>query len=176
MRRLISTITLAAAIMCSLASSHSQDVTDTYRRSDQPADEYTAESQAYYQQAKDLLKEGPSKAPEVIALLKQAIAADDSNADAYYLLGRIYNSTKQFEEALAQFDRALELRESDGKTIVPGMRFYRASTLFKLGRCEEAKQLLESHWAFWQDGGRLQAWYESLHPQVEQECGDVEKP
>ncbi|MDH3976644.1 MAG: tetratricopeptide repeat protein [Deltaproteobacteria bacterium] len=147
-----------------------------WRHSDKSEHVVTTESDSYYRQAKELYREGPSKAPEIIALLKKAITADDANVKAHYLLGVTYFGTERFDSALRQFDRALELQESDGQTINPELRFYRARTLFELGRCEEARQILESHWAFWQDGGRLQGRYEALSPMVEKACGDSGLP
>ena len=144
-----------------------------YRKSDDPPQKYTPESEAFLQQARELYREGPSKAEEVVTLLEKAIAADTTNANAYYLLGLTYYGSERFDEALVELVRALELKEADGKTIQPTLRFHRARTLFELGRCPEARQILESHWAFWQDGGRLQERYEALYPAVVRKCGDV---
>lgn len=170
-------VALAAIVMAvavCVAAEPQKDDSAASPQSGEQGEVHTPESESYYRQAKELYKAGPSKAPEIIALLEKAIAADKTNAMACYLLGLTYFGTERFDEALAQFDRALELKESNGKTINPELRFYRARTLFELGRCPEAKQILESHWAFWQDGGRLQERYEALYPEVRRICGGTD--
>lgn len=126
----------------------------------------------YIRQAHELYAEGPSRAPEIIELLLKAIEQQEDHLNAHYLLGVTYFGTDQLELALAEFDRALNIVGEKGKALDPELLFYRARTLFELGRCLESRVLLKSHRAFWQDGGRLQRRYERLFPKVDSQCGD----
>lgn len=165
-------LVLAVASSGVIAQTSDEESVTYYRKSDKPPQKCTPESEELLQQARQLYKKGPSKAQDVVDLLQEAIAADKTCANTYYLLGLTYYGTGRLKEALVEFERALELKEADGKTIQPALRFHRARTLFYLGKCAEARQILESHWAFWQDGGSLQERYEALYPEVERSCGE----
>ncbi|MHC4984507.1 MAG: tetratricopeptide repeat protein, partial [Planctomycetota bacterium] len=97
-----------------------------------------------------LYNEGPSRASEVIDLLKKQLRLKPEHEQAIYLLGVTYFGIGDFKSALQQFDAGIALADKR-KSIIPELVFYRARTLFELGRCPEARQLLDSHWAFWQD-------------------------
>ncbi len=123
-----------------------------------------------YAQARALYREGPARAPEIIRLLKEQISLTPDNEQAIYLLGVTYFGTNDMPNALQQFDLGIALAGKRSE-INPELQFYKASTLFYLGRCPEARQMLDAYWAFWQDGGRLQGRYEQLYPEVVAQCG-----
>ena len=103
----------------------------------------------------------------VLLFLLKAIEQQEDHLNAHYLLGVTYFGTDQLDLALAEFDRALKIVGEKGKALDPELLLYRARTLFELGRCTESRVLLKSHWAFWQDGGRLQGRYDRLFPKVD---------
>ena len=123
-----------------------------------------------YAQARALYREGPAHAPEIIKLLKEQIRLTPTNEQAIYLLGVTYFGTNDMQNALQQFDQGIALAGKRGE-LNGELLFYKARTLFYLGRCVEAKQMLDAYSAFWQDGGRLQVRYEQLYPEVERQCG-----
>lgn len=127
-----------------------------------------------YARARQLYGEGPSRAPEIIVLLRKKLEEEPQHEQAIRLLGITYFGVGEFEKALKQFDRGIAIAGERG-TIVPGLVFYRARTLFELGRCVEARSLLESHGAFWQDDEDLQKKYERLYPEVLAKCPKGEK-
>jgi tetratricopeptide (TPR) repeat protein len=129
----------------------------------------STDQRSAYDRARELYDKGPARANEVIALLKEEIAANPKHARAHYLLGVTYFGTKRLDDALVNIRRAIELARADG-SITPLYNFYEAKTLFHMGRCSEAKRILEAYWAFWQDGASLQKRYEELYPQVLKQC------
>ena len=121
-----------------------------------------------------MYNDGPSRASEVIDLLKEQLRLKPDHEQAVYLLGVTYFGVGNFKDALQQFDAAIGLADKR-KTIIPELVFYKARTLFELMRCPEAKQLLDSHWALWQDSTRLKDRYEKLYPLVSARCGEDKK-
>jgi adenylate cyclase len=75
-------------------------------------------------------KEAVKKAFE---LAKKAVAMDESNADCYFVLGRVYRYKKNHEKALAHIDRALALNPNHVNA-----NFLKGAELKTLGRYEEA--------------------------------------
>ncbi len=125
----------------------------------------TEDKLSYFEQAMELYKEGPSRAPEIIDLLKRELKEHPENNKAVKLLGITYFGIERFEEAIEQFDRAIDLASKDG-SIIPQILFMKAEALHELKRDAEAKKILDDYWAFWQDGGKLQQRYKVLYPQV----------
>jgi len=124
--------------------------------------------QSRYEKARELYKEGPSRAAEVIALLKEEIESHPKHAQAHYLLGVTFFGTDKLEDALLHIRKAIEVNETG--SIVPMFHFYEAKILFHMGRCEEPKRILDAYWAFWQDRGSLQKRYAELYPQLLRQC------
>jgi tetratricopeptide (TPR) repeat protein len=129
------------------------------------------ETPSYFEQARELYKEGPSKAPEIIEFLKKELAIHPHHEKATRLLGITYFGVGQFDKALAQFDAAISLAEKR-ESIVPRMLFYKARTLYHLKRYAEAKKILEVYWAFWQDDDELKNSYEKLYPAILSKLSD----
>jgi tetratricopeptide (TPR) repeat protein len=73
--------------------------------------------------------------PAALKLLTRAIAVDATNAQAYFERGMVRLNLRQDAEAVADFDRALEL---DGD--FPGARDWRARTLASLGDHQRAAE------------------------------------
>jgi tetratricopeptide (TPR) repeat protein len=124
-----------------------------------------------YRQARILYSDGPSRAPEIIALLEAELADNPDHEEAIRLLGITYFGIDQPQEALVQFERALEIAAARD-TMLPGMLMYKARALHDLGRDIEAKKILDVYWALWQDSKKLQGLYEYLYPLV----GGAEDP
>ena len=118
-----------------------------------------------YEQARALYSEGPSKAQEIIQLLKEELEEHPDNEKAIKLLGITYFGIGNSEAALVQFDSAISLAAKEDR-ILPHMIFYKARALHDLARDEEAKQLLEAYWAFFQDDEKLTRQYDILYPAV----------
>jgi tetratricopeptide (TPR) repeat protein len=129
---------------------------------------WSEEGVSKYDRARALYNEGPSKAPEIIALLKEELAVNPENDKAIRLLGITYFGVGQSEKAIEQFDASIDLAAKKG-SIVPGMLFYKARALHDLGRNAEARKILDTYWAFFQDGGDLQRQYEIIYPQIVKE-------
>ena len=98
----------------------------------------------YYQQARELYREGPSKGPEIIALLNKALAIDSTDINVLQLKGTTHLGIGEFDEAIECFDRIIEGNES----IYPGVVFMKAKALFFKKEYQEARQLLNAYWAF----------------------------
>jgi tetratricopeptide (TPR) repeat protein len=133
-----------------------------------PPGAWSEEGMSKYDQARVLYREGPSKAPEIIALLKEELAVNPENDKAIRLLGITYFGVGQSEKAIEQFDSSIDLAAKKG-SIVPGMLFYKARALHDLGRNAEARKILDTYWAFFQDGGDLQRQYDIVYPQIVKE-------
>lgn len=123
-----------------------------------------------FERALALYAEGPCKAGEVIALLTQELESNPDYEPAIKLLGITYFGTGRFQEALAQFDHALALADAR-QELAPRLLFYKARALHELGKCADAKRILEAYWAFWQDDTKLKAQYDELYPELEAACG-----
>src|SRR5689334_6076460 len=114
------------------------------------------ESPSRFEQAKALYAQGPGKANEIVALLKEELASNPDFEPAVRLLGMTYFGTGRFLVAIAEFDRALELESKRG-AISPQVLFLKARALNQLGECSEAKKILEANVALWQDDLDLKA-------------------
>jgi predicted Zn-dependent protease len=118
-----------------------------------------------YEQARELYKEGPSRGPEVVRLLREHTKAHPRDLEAFSLLGITLFGIEKPAEALPAIDRAIELAtEKEG--IRPKMVMLRARTLYELNRPWECKRVLEAYWAFWQDSPELKKLYEWYYPRV----------
>ncbi len=112
-----------------------------------------------FERALALYSEGPSRAPEIIELLRAELSDHPDHEKARRLLAITLFGTEQFEAALVEFDvvlAAIENREE----ISPRILFYKARTLYELKRYEEAAKILDVYWAFWQDDEKLRQGYE----------------
>lgn len=65
---------------------------------------WSGESMSKYDRARTLYREGPSKAPEIITLLKEELAVHPENDKAIRLLGITYFGIGESEKAIEQFD------------------------------------------------------------------------
>lgn len=124
-----------------------------------------AADSSLYEQARELYRQGPTKGPEVVRLLREHIAAHPKDIDAVSLLGITLFGIEKPEEALPVIDRAIELA-SEKKEIRPKMMMLRARTLYHLHRPGECKRVLEVYWAFWQDNPELMKLYDWYYPRV----------
>ena len=121
-------------------------------------------------QALELYKQGPSRAPEIIRLLSEEIEHNPANEDAVRLLAITYFGVGQFERAVATFDQAIALA-AKRDAVAPEMLFYKASALFELNRCQQAKAMLDANRAFWLDDLTMKQQYERLNARVTEKCG-----
>ena len=64
-----------------------------------------------YQRAKRFLLENARRYNEAIEQLRGVIAMDPSHYQAYWFLGHTYAANKQFDEAIAASEKAVELSE-----------------------------------------------------------------
>jgi tetratricopeptide (TPR) repeat protein len=81
--------------------------------------------------------EGKDKAKRNFELLQQAIASDPNNAFDHYNLGQEYYNARQFPEALACFEKALEL----GRSLRALPNFYAYVYALATGSCVETRTL-----------------------------------
>ena len=112
-----------------------------------------------YDVARDLYREGPSKAPQIIALLQDHIESHPKDDNAYRLLGITQFGTSRNVHALESFNKAIELQKEKGE-VSPNILMLKARTLYSLERKKECKQLLKHNWAFWQNDPELKSQYE----------------
>lgn len=118
-----------------------------------------------YDQARELYKQGPTKGPEIVRLLREHIKANPKDGEAIRLLGITLFGIGKPDEALPVFDRAIEIA-GEKKEISPQMQMLRARTLYELHRYWECKHELEVYWAFWQDSPELKKLYDWYYPRV----------
>ena len=78
------------------------------------------------------------KVEEALAKLQEAIAAEPNDAVAYNALGVVYSQMGDFEQALAQFDKAISLKEPYYKAI-----YNKFNLLLSNGNIDEAEALLK---------------------------------
>lgn len=72
-------------------------------------------AEAHYNLALALMAE-PARRPEAIAHLQEAVRFRPRFAEAYYQLGVIYQRSRQNQEALEAYDRALQIRPENPQT------------------------------------------------------------
>jgi tetratricopeptide (TPR) repeat protein len=113
------------------------------------------------EKALELYSLGPSKAPEIIAILQEELEENPENIKAIKLLGITYFDTDSFADALACFERGIELAEKEG-SIQPHLLLLKARTLHRLDRNQEALKILEVYWAFFQGDPDLEKQAEEL--------------
>jgi tetratricopeptide (TPR) repeat protein len=118
-----------------------------------------------YDQARELYKQGPARAPEIVRLLREHTKANPQDIEAFGLLGITLFGIEKHAEALPVIDRAIELA-TEKEDIRPKMVMLRARTLYELNRQWECKRVLEAYWAFWQDSPELKKLYEWYYPRV----------
>lgn len=118
-----------------------------------------------YDQARELYKQGPTKGPEIVRLLREHIRANPKDGEAVRLLGITLFGIEKPDEALPVIDRAIEIA-GEKKEISPQMQMLRARTLYELHRYWECKHELEVYWAFWQDSPELKKLYDWYYPRV----------
>jgi tetratricopeptide (TPR) repeat protein len=121
-----------------------------------------------YDDAVELYKEGPSKGPEIIRLLREHLAKEPKDEKALRLLGITQFGIGDSEGALATFNRVIDLIEKDDR-ISPQVVMYKARALFDLDRKPECKKILGAYWAFWQDDEKLKGVYEWYWDRVKDE-------
>jgi adenylate cyclase len=80
-----------------------------------------------------------SSLEKAAALLKRAIALDDSEAAAHGVLGYLYAMIGQYDKAIAEAERSVSLNPNDASNLTR-MSF----TLINTGRAEEAISVLKS--------------------------------
>lgn len=100
----------------------------------------TEESEAY-RKAKVLYSEGPTKAPEVIAILTKAVEENPNDYNALGLLAITYHGTSEFEKAIETVDRAIAVDRARDQ-LHPNLYLLKVSALGHLDRMTEARQIL----------------------------------
>ena len=68
-----------------------------------------------------------------LVLVRQAIAAAPTNAQCYYVRGRIYSNQREHAKALADFDKVLQMEPRAGRVYQ-----FRGLEQFRLGHFDEA--------------------------------------
>lgn len=82
----------------------------------------TALRNFYYNNGIQALK--VKKTDDAIAAFTEATAADNTYADAYYRLASCYNTKQQYDNAITNGEKALELKASDGVYYELGLAAY----------------------------------------------------
>ncbi len=77
-------------------------------------------------EARDIDKDTPGAAERAITMLKKVVADDPQVVDAWLSLGNVYYRESRYEEALAQFRRALELKPDYELALINMANAYRA--------------------------------------------------
>lgn len=118
-----------------------------------------------YEEARELYKEGPKKAPEIIKLLKDHLKAHPKDEMVVRLLGITHLGIGEADEALKRFDKAIDLAKQRD-SIPAGVLMSKARALFELNRKHECKRILEGYWAFWQSNEKHMELYDWYWPRV----------
>lgn len=63
------------------------------------------------------------KTDDAIAAFTKAVEADDTNGDAFFRLASCYNDKKQYDNAITNAEKALELKAGAGDTALAGIYF-----------------------------------------------------
>jgi tetratricopeptide (TPR) repeat protein len=63
------------------------------------------------------------KTDDAVAAFTKAVEADDTNGDAYYRLSSCYNDKKQYDNAISNAEKALELKAGAGDAALAGIYF-----------------------------------------------------
>lgn len=79
---------------------------------------------------------------QAIELLNQAITRDKNFMEAYYRLGIVYMTTKNFQSAIENFEKGLTLTEDPRKQRI--FWYDLGESYLSIGSYEEAKETLES--------------------------------
>ncbi len=124
-----------------------------------------------YDQARELYKQGPSKGPEIVRLLREHVQTNTNDYEAFSLLAITLFGIEKPAEALPVIERAIEIAQ-EKKEVSPKMLMLKARSLYKLDRNWECRRILEIYSAFWQDKPELKSLYDSYYPRVK----DAEEP
>ena len=74
---------------------------------------------------------------EAIRTISAIIAEDPTISDAYFSLGNVLNKARRFEEAIAAFEKALELKPDDSFAVINVANAFQAT-----GRTDEAEKFV----------------------------------
>lgn len=113
-----------------------------------------------------------------LAKLSQIITEDPNNAFAYYIKGRIYQEALEYDLAITEYEKVVELIPQNDKLISELAQLYQdnkqfieaAETYIKLGKLKSAPHILENFLAFKTDAAcylNLGNYYSSI--------GEIEK-
>jgi arylsulfatase A-like enzyme/predicted Zn-dependent protease len=80
------------------------------------------------------------KAEEAIGIIRGIIASDPDITDAHFSLGNVYFKARRFPEAVAAFERALDLRPDDTFTVINI-----ANSFQQMGKADEAERFVLNH-------------------------------
>jgi len=67
------------------------------------------------------------------------LGANRDNPNALLLLGRVAQEQGRLDEALADYDKAAAICESQHRHMLPSLQFYRGDTLARMGRADDAE-------------------------------------
>jgi len=129
----------ACACLCLLAAFPAAG-TPPQTTAQQPADER-------WEQALALYAEGPERAAEIVAVLEDLLADEPENRSALRLLGLTHLGNARADLALPRFEELIRIAERQER-IFPGDHFWRAMCLNRLGRNEEAREVIRTYAGF----------------------------
>jgi tetratricopeptide (TPR) repeat protein len=81
---------------------------------------------------------------EAAAFARRSLAADSRRVMSHFILGAVARQQGRCEEAVAAFQRAVEVKQSERGSVVRSLHFQRGDCLARLGRDAEAEREFQS--------------------------------
>jgi hypothetical protein len=131
--------------------------TDRYRFVDAPPEK----TGSHYEKARELYRQGPGKAKEILGELALELAENPESTQALSLQAYTQIGTGAYDDAMTTLDRHDEVTARQ-KRISPTAILLRGRCLYFMGRHRDAKIKLERFWAFFQGDPEQKAKYDEL--------------
>ncbi|MCP4072587.1 MAG: tetratricopeptide repeat protein [Hyphomicrobiales bacterium] len=105
-----------------------------------------------------LLYVGINRTGDALGAFDQAILLDEAFFKSSFERGKIYLSEEKHKEALKDFDRFILKEKNAEKTMLFQVKFFKAISLFNLGKIDESKYIFEELSFVDKDEPRLFLW------------------
>lgn len=127
----------------------------------------TQAGNAHFERARELYKEGPSKAKEILSELDLALHDQPEEVPIYLYKAMVQMGTDDTKGALTTLDDA-EKADVKAGTIHAGVHYLRARCQWQAGDFEAAKKSVEPYSAFFMRDPKEEAKYDRLMSDIEE--------
>jgi hypothetical protein len=100
-----------------------------------------------WERALALYAEGPDRAPEIVEILEGILEEEPEHRSALRLLGLTFLGNARADLALPRFEELIRIA-AEQERIFPGDHFWQAMCLNRLGRNEEAREVIRAYAGF----------------------------